>query len=108
MSLQSLLRQSVSIENPSTTLDKQGRPALSAAQTYKARVQRTNKTIVTAQKDREPIDAIVFLPPSATVKKGSKLTYSGEEYRVMTIEDVVGRNGSTHHFELKVQLWSYA
>ncbi len=107
MSFQSLLRQTVSIENPGTARDKNGRAVLGSSTSYKARVQRTNKTIITAERDREPIDAIIFLDRNAVVSKGAKLTYDSEAYRVMTIEDVPGRNGTTHHYEIKAQLWSY-
>ncbi len=107
MSFQALLRQTVSVQNPGTTRDKTGRVSLATAVSYKARVQRTNKTIVTAERDREPIDAIIFLNRDAIIQKGGKITYDSEEYRIMTIEDVVGRNGSTHHYEVKAQLWSY-
>ena len=109
MSSQSLLRQTVEIAQPSTTRDKQGRLVESNDSTsYQARVEKTSRIITTAEKDREPIDAIVFLNSSAEVTKGAKLTYDGGEYRVMKVEEVPGRNGQVHHYELMVQEWSYS
>lgn len=109
MSLNALLNQSVVIQDASSTnYDKGGKRVLGSSTTYRARVQKTNKTIIGPDREQEPIDAIVFLPATASVSKGSKLTYNSEAYRVMAIEDVVVGNGTTHHLELKCQLWSYA
>jgi len=30
-----------------------------------------------------------------------------EQYRVMKLEPIPGKNGQTHHYELMLQLWSY-
>lgn len=107
MSLNSLLRQNIAIENPTGTRDKQGRDVLGASTAAKARVQLTHKVIVTAEKEREPIDAIVFVAPSVVVKKSSRVTYDAEQYRVMRLEPIPGKNGQTHHYELMLQAWSY-
>lgn len=107
MSLNSLLRQTITIETTTGARDKQGRDAFSDPVQAKARVQLTSKVIVTADKEREPIDAIVFLNPATSIKKSSRITYQGEKYRVMKLEPVPGRNGQTHHFEAMLQLWSY-
>jgi head-tail adaptor len=107
MSLNSLLRQNITIENPNGTRDKQGRDSFGENTAAKARIQLTHKVIVTAEKEREPIDAIVFVAPSTVIEKSSRVTYAGEKYRVMKLEPVPGKNGQTHHFELMLQLWSY-
>jgi len=106
MSLNSLLRQNIAIENPTGARDKQGRDSFGSSTAAKARVQLTHKVIVTAEKEREPIDAIVFVAPSTVVKKSSRITYDAEQYRVMKLEPIPGKNGQTHHFELMLQLWS--
>jgi len=62
---------------------------------------------MTAEREREPIDGIIFVAPGTSVSKSARLTYQTEKYRVIKIEDVVGKNGTTHHFEIMVQLWSY-
>lgn len=107
MSLRSLLRQPIQIENPTGGRDKQGRDNFGEPIDARARVQLTHKVIVTATKEREPIDAIVFLAPETTIKKSSRVTYDGEKYRVMKLEPVPGKNGKTHHIELMLQAWSY-
>lgn len=107
MGINHLLNQSITIENPTGSRDLHGKRAFGASSSVSARFERTNKTIVTAEREREPIHGIVFVAPGTTVAIGSKVTYDGEDYRVMTRSDIVVGSGSTHHLELMVQLWSY-
>lgn len=108
MSFNALLKQSITLQNRSGNRDKTGQPAYAAGSTLAARVQRTQKTIATADRDRTPIHAIIFIGPSTEPQIDAKVTYDGTVYRVMAVEDVVGRNGQTHHYELMCQLWSFA
>ena len=108
MSIGGLLNQSASISEPSGTRDVHGKRTLGAATTVVARFERKYKTIVTEQREKEPIHGVVFVHPGTTVSIGAKLTYDSVDYRVMTIMDQVGQAGSIHHKELMVQLWSYA
>lgn len=108
MSFNSHLNQSITLANPSGTRDKQGQPGYAAAVTLRARVQRTNKTIVTKDRDRAPIHAIIFIGPATEPQTDSQIVYDGTIYRVMAIEDVPGKNGQTHHYEIMAQLWSFA
>lgn len=107
MSYKSLLKQSITLEDVATGRSKTGTPNLSTGRTLRARVQPVNKTIVTKERDKTPIHAIVFLDKAAAPILGSRLTYDGTAYRVLVIEKVPGRNGQIHHFELMVQLWSF-
>lgn len=108
MSYNSFMRQSAAYQNPGATRDKQGRPALGSSNSITCRFQRTNKTIVTAEREREPIHGIVFSKPGDDIQVGGKFIYDGTDYRVMTREDVVDGKGTLHHRELMVQLWSYS
>ncbi len=101
-----LLKQTITIKNRSGS-DVHGKPDLGTGTDYKARVERTRKTITTAQREREPIDAIIFVA-SATVAPGDQITYSTQTYRVMAVQDIVDGNGDVDHRELLCQLWSYA
>jgi len=107
VSFKSMLKQSIAVENPSGQKDKQGRDAFGSSTTLAARVQRTNKVIVTAEREREPIDAIIFVNKDATIVKSARITYDSELYRIIKAEDVPGRNGQIHHIEIMAQLWSY-
>jgi hypothetical protein len=108
MAFNSLLRQTISVKNPSGSRDLHAKTALGAATEHRARFERTYKTIVTAEREREPIHGIIFTKSDATIEIGAQVTYSGEVYRVMQRDDVVGKNGSVHHYEFLVQLWSWS
>lgn len=108
MSFAGLLNQSVTIANAGVR-DKYGKPSFGSETEVPARFQKTNQTIITADREREPIHGIVFVASSVTVYPGDKLIHdtlsSSVEYRVMTVDEVVAKS-SVHHKELKVQLWS--
>lgn len=106
MAIAHLTKQSITIAAPTGTLTRQGKMTFDDAVSYNARVERTQKTISTPEKEREPIDAIVFIETSDTITKGSKLVYDSQNYRVMSVSDVVGSIGSRHHYELMCQLWN--
>lgn len=107
MALSGLLNQSIIIKNPSGTKDIHGKEALAAGTTVKARVERTRKSIMLPDRQRAPIDAIIFVS-SATVQIGAQVEYDSQKYRVMAVDDIVGGGGSLHHRELQCQLWSYS
>lgn len=107
MSFNQLLKQTISLENPSGTLSKTGQPGFSAAISLSARVQKTHKSIPTKDRDRTPVHAIIFIGPATEPEIDAKITYDSTAYRVLAVEDVIGRNGSTHHYEIMAQLWSY-
>lgn len=107
MNIKHLLNQTITIENPDGTITRQGKPNFDAVFTEQARCERTNKVISTRERDREPIDLVAFLQTTNTVKKGARLTYNDETYRIMSVSDVVGMNGSRHHYEIMAQLWSF-
>lgn len=108
MSFNSLLRQSISVENPSGSKDLHGKDSFGSATTVKCRFERVYKTITTAQREREPIHGMAIVPPTATVEQGAKVTFGTDTYRVMARSDAPGKNGSIHHYELMLQLWSYS
>jgi len=107
MSVTSLSKQTITIENPSGIQDRHGKKAFGAAASAKCRFERIYKTIVTAEREREPIHAMVGLPPSYTVAIGARVTYGSDQYRVLQIAESPGANGNVHHRILMLQLWGY-
>lgn len=107
MSFAGLLRQSIAISNPNNTPDLHGKDSYASPMTVKCRFERVYKTIVTANRDREPIQGQAVILPSFTPVEGAKVVFGGEAYRVMARSDAPGRNGQVHHYELMLQLWSY-
>lgn len=107
MGINHLLRQTITIKNPTGTRDLHGKAALGASTSVRARFQRGIKTIVTAEREREPIHGMVFVMPSTDVDVGAQVVYEGTKYRVLERADIPGRNGQIHHRELMLQLWSW-
>lgn len=106
MSFAGLLNQTISVKNPTATRDKSGLPGVGSSTDMAARVQRVNKVIVTAEREREPIDLIVYT--AGAIAKGAQITYDGVKYRAMARSDVVGAEGNLHHYKVMAQLWSYS
>lgn len=103
-----LLQHTISVQNPGSTRDKSGRVSLGSASNIKSRFQRRYKTIVTAERDKEPIHAEIWVGAGDTIERGAKVTYQSEEYRVMEVSGIPLGNGKIHHYEALLQLWSYA
>lgn len=106
MSFNGLLNQTVTVYSEGTSRDKQGRLAPGAGTSHKARVERTSEVTMLATKEMVPIDAIMFIDGTATLKEGLKVDYGDDSFRVMKYSEVVGRNGLVHHYEVKAQKWS--
>lgn len=107
MSFNSLLRQSITISNPSGTADLHGKDSFSAGQAVRCRFERVYKTVVTAEREREPIHGVAIIGPGFTPQVGAKVQYGSDIYRLLERSDAPGRNGALHHYELMLQLWEF-
>lgn len=107
MALGGLLNQTITYENPTAGRTEEGVALYAAAVSCPARFEQVNKTILSAQKEREPINGRVFIGPNETILQEARVTYAETLYRVLSIEKVVVGNGKLHHYELLVQLWSF-
>lgn len=105
MNVDHLLKQSCSINNIAYK-DKFGGTSLQGAVDTLCRFQQTTKVISTPQRERDPIDGLVWLPAGTVVGIGDKLTFDSKGYRVMRIEPIVDGRGVTRHLELMVQNWN--
>lgn len=108
MSVTNLSNQTVSIANPSGTRTRTGQANFSAASNAQVRFERTYKTIKTEEREREPIHAVMGVPPDVSISVGAKVTYGSEVFRAMTIAEAIGPGGAVHHREVNLQLWSFA
>lgn len=107
MSVGSLSNQTITIEVPTGLQDRHGQKAFGAPSTAKCRFERIYKVITTAEREREPIHAMVGLPPTYTVTASSRITYGTDQYRVIQIAESPGASGQIHHRILMLQLWGY-
>jgi len=108
MSFGHFLQHDLIIKNPTGNRSKTGRAALGVGTVTKGRFQRKYKTIVTAEKEREPIHGEVWIAPDTTCSVGAQITYDSDLFRVIEIAGIPLGNGKIHHQEALVQLWSYA
>lgn len=102
MALSTLLNQTVTISAKGPA-NEVGEITFSTATDYPARFEEADGTIMTAQKEREPIDGRVFVDADCLVAVGDKLVYNEVEYKVMRVSKDIGGPGSLHHSELVVQ-----
>lgn len=107
MAITNLLNQTIQIEPRLADTDLHGRPSFGAPQSTKGRFQQTNRTITTAEREREPIDGLIWTMPSNPIEVGDRVTYNSIVYRAMRSSPIVLGNGKIHHYEAMVQLWSY-
>jgi len=105
MNLDHLLKQLCTISTAGAQ-DKFGKKTQGTAVEYDCRFQKTSRVIATTQREREPINGVVWLSATAVVARDDKLTFDSVDYRVMTIEPMIDRNGATRHIELMVQEWN--
>ena len=108
MSVSTLSNQSVTIENPTATRTRTGQNNFGSPTTATVRFERTYKTIKTEEREREPIHALMGCDPAITISKGARVTYGTDVYRAMQIAEAIGGDGTVHHREVMLQLWSYA
>lgn len=107
MSFTGLLNQTISVYNR-TTRDLHGKLSFGTAASVSARVERKyGLTIITKENDKEPIDAVVFVPAGTAVENSDKIVYDSQTYRVVKRLDQVGRGGDIHHVELFIQRWNF-
>jgi hypothetical protein len=107
VSLAGLTNQTISLQNPSGTHNKHGQPAYSSAVSVNSRFELTSKVIKTAERERDPINAIAIIGPGTVPQIGAKVTYGSTVYKVIAISSAPGASGVIHHYELMLQLWSF-
>lgn len=107
MSFNSLLRQTITVKNPTGAKDLHGKETLGSGTDYSCRFERVYKVITTAQRDKVPIQAQAIVGRGATVQIGAQVTFGSDKYRVMVRNDAPGRNGAIHHYELMLQEWEF-
>lgn len=104
MAIQKFFNQTGTLKNR-TNYDEYGKEVQSAGTSVTCRFQQTNKTRMLADGSVEPIDAYAFFDPSVSINTGDHFVYNGVDYRVLTVNLVVGGAGLAHHSEVNLQKW---
>lgn len=105
MNLDHLLKQECTISTAGAQ-DKFGKKTQGEGVSYACRFQKVNKVIATVQREKEPINGLVWLTSTAVVSVGDKLIFGEQDYRVMTVEPMIDGAGATRHIEVMVQEWN--
>lgn len=101
MSINRLLNQTCSIATYSAT-NKFGEESYGAGTSVKCRFQEENKIIKGPDGEDIGTDALVFLPSTATVGFGDRITFDSVNYQVVHVSKPVGRS-SVNHYEVRLR-----
>lgn len=105
MNVDHLLKQTCTVYTAGAQ-DRFGKNAHGAGVDYACRFQQTSRIIQKPNGEKAPIDGIVWLSASAQVVRNDKMTFAGQDYRIMKVSPMVDGAGVTRHYELMVQDWS--
>ena len=112
MSLLGLLNQEITIY-PKTGYSADGRESVGAGVAVKGRFQTVSKrNLLPRYSDTKStvveVDAIAYIPTGTTIDTDYKVEYSSIKYKVVSVYQVPGRAGTTHHIKLELQKWQSA
>lgn len=99
-----LLNQTVTIYNQNSQ-NRHGEDAYSAGAEVKARFVPKTRTILQPNGVVIQTDGVCYVKPETVVAVNDKITFGGATYKVVGKDAGVNRDGSTHHWTLKVALW---
>ncbi len=105
MNVDHLLKQTCTLSTAGVQ-DKFGKKSEGAGVAVACRFQKTSRVISTVQKDLEAIDGLIWLSAGTSVSNGDKIVFETKSYKVMKVEPIVDRNGTTRHLEVMVQEWN--
>lgn len=101
MAFESLLKQIIGIKTP-TGRSNYGQATLGSAVNYSARIEPVNRMFYDQNARERVAKFVIFLMPSVIVAPGCFIVYGSEDWEVISVEDVPGRDGSIHHKEVLV------
>ena len=104
MSLSGLLNQNIVVYNK-TGYSSSGREVQGGNTTVNCRFQAKTKQRLMPNGSLINILALVFLPAGTSINIDDKVTYSGYDYKVFSIENAVDGTGNTNHIEVELIKW---
>ena len=113
MSLAGLLNQTITIYTK-TGYSNDGRETVGSGTSVRSRFQAVSKRTLLPRNQANStgsvveIDAIAYVPADTTVENDYKVTYSGNNYKVVNKYAVPGQSGATHHIKLELAKWQSA
>lgn len=104
MSVKSLMNQTVSI-SAKASYDREGRATHGASTDSEARIVVRDRRRMDELGNVIVINAVAYVPGDTTVNTDDKVTYSGTDYKVVSVNNAIGELGNTHHIKLELQKW---
>jgi hypothetical protein len=104
MSLRGLQNQTVTIYTKAS-YNEYGREVMGGNVNYPARVQETTKRKMMPNGNLVTIDAIAYLPPTATVNTDDRADYNGTKFKIFGKYSAVDGNGNVNNIKLELIKW---
>ena len=104
MTLATLLNQTATIYNHSG-FDSYGRASFTTSSSIECRFQQINKRRLLPNGAVLTIDAKMWVLATQTIAIDDKVTYSGTDYKVISVNQAIEQTGSTHHISVELQKW---
>ena len=102
MSITDLMNQTISVKTVAS-YDGLGDATVSAGVSVAARVEPENLEVVLPGGRTLVAQYRIFVPAGTTVAAEDKITYDGADHEIISVEEMKGRDGTTHHIELLVR-----
>lgn len=104
MSVNALLNQAIRLYSK-TSYDSYGRVVNSGYETVQARFQPQTKTRLMPNNSVIVIDAIAYVPSDTTVAIDDRVSYGGQNYKVIGTYPTPDGQGKTSHIKLELVKW---
>lgn len=101
MAFETMLRQTVGVRAPSGRT-KYGQTELGTTNYYSARIEPVNRIIYDLNQKERVAKYTIFFMPTVVVNPGHFIVYAGEQWEVISVEQVPGQDGTIHHKEVLV------
>lgn len=104
MTIDGLFNQTITISSKSG-YSSDGREQVGTATSVSARFQAQTKRKLLPDGSLLLIEAIAYVPASTTVSTDDKITYDGNNYKVVGKYAAVDGEGDTNHIKLELVKW---
>lgn len=105
-----MMNQDIGVSAPTGT-DRYGVLQYSTTKTVKGRAELGLRRRLDPRGEVVTTDGLFMMPVkdsdgvTMTYTTKNRFTYKGVNYRPIFIDEIVGRTGDVHHYEVEVQLW---
>jgi len=103
--MRDLLKHTITVYG-TVTHDAFNQEVFSASNDFWGRFQLKNKLITNAKGEQVLADAFCYVENEATgLAIGGKISYAGQDYRIIGLKSAIDDLANIHHYELWLQRW---